>query len=204
MFKLIIIITGFVFAFIGYRKTWYSTWAVLFNVLIAVYASIMTIPQVIEEFPVIRSYLGNFSYSVFILVTAVIVFAVMQLLAFKFFTAVYMVSFPKILNGAGAAVLGFLTGSVVAGFLLFLISITTLSDNSTVRLFTQDKQSADQANIIVLESCDFVHNISLQPNPVGVDKQMEKILTDWRRAVVWIDSTSPANAIFPVKPQIDE
>ena len=178
--KLIIIIVGLVFALIGYRKTWYPSWAFLFNILISIYTSIMITPQIVDKISFIRVYLSNFSYSAFILISAVIIFAVLQLLSFKFFTAVYVISFPKILNSAGAAVLGFLTGSVIAGFLFFLINITPLSDFSAVKSFAQDRQTPDKVNNVVLTTCNFVHNISLQPSPTAIDKQMEKILTDWR------------------------
>jgi uncharacterized membrane protein required for colicin V production len=200
MFKLIIIAAALVFAFIGYRKTFYPCWAVLFNLLIAVYISIMSAPQIVDKFPVVRTYLGNYTYSAAILITAVVIFIVLQSFAFRFFTAVSVVSFPKLLNSLGAAVLGFLTGSVIAGFLFFLINITPLADNSTVRSFTQDKQAPDRANGVVLVSCDFIHNISLQPDPIGIDKQLENILENWRKPVVMTDSTSPANTIFLVKP----
>jgi len=194
MFKLIIIAAALVFAFIGYRKTFYPGWAVLFNLLIAVYISIMSAPQIVDKFPDVRIYLGNYTYSAAILIIAVVIFIVLQSFAFRFFTAVSIVSFPKLLNSLGAAVLGFLTGSVIAGFLLFLINITPLADNSTVRSFTQDKQMPDRANGVVLVSCDFIHNISLQPDPTGIDKQLENILENWRKLVTGANTKTPAKS----------
>jgi hypothetical protein len=114
------------------------------------------------------------------------------------------VSFPKILNGIGAAALGFLTGSVIAGFLLFLISITPLSDNSVVKFAIKGGQTPKTINTVVLSSCNFVHNISLQPDPTAIDKQTDKILTDWRKPVVKADSNSPPKNIFLIPPRPDE
>jgi hypothetical protein len=179
--KLIIIAVGLVFAFIGYRKAWYPTWALLFNVLISVYVSIMTAPQIVDKFPDIRNHLDSYSYAAFVLIVAACFFALLQLLSFKFFTGVYVVSLPKILNSAGAAVLGFLTGTVVAGFLLFLIAITPLPDYPAVKFFAQGGQAPDHANGVMFGSCNFVHDISLQPDPVAIDTQMEKILNGWRK-----------------------
>ncbi len=188
--KLIILAVGLVFAFIGYKKTWYPSWALLFNMLISVYTSIMVTPQIVDKVSFIREYLGNFSYAVFVLTAAVIVFVVMQLLAFRFFTAVYIVSFPKILNNAGSAVLGFLTGLVIAGFLLFLITITPLSDFSAVKFLAQGRQTPGGVNGVVLGSCNFVHKISLQPDPKAIGNQMEKILTHWGRPVPAVGTKS--------------
>lgn len=201
--KLIIITAGLVFAFLGYRKTWYPSWALLFNVLVSIYTSIMITPQLVDKFLVIRNCLGNFSYSAGILIIAAIIFAVMHLLTFRFFTAVYCVSFPKILNSAGTAVLGFLTGSAIAGFLLFLITITPLSGNSAVKFLTQAGSAPDRTNTVVLTTCNFVHDISLQPDPEGVNKQLEKILTGWRKPVVVVDTSNPSDTA-PAKPRTAE
>jgi hypothetical protein len=204
MTKLIIIAVGLVFAVIGYRKTWYPLWALLFNVLISVYVSIMTSPQLVDKFPIIRNYLGNYSYAVGVLAATGLVFGLLQLLSFKFFTAVYVVSFPRILNSAGAAVLGFLTGTVAAGFLLFLITITPLSDFSAVKFLAQDRQAPDNVNGVVLGTCDFVHDISLQPDPKGVTGQMEKILTDWRKPQEMKDSKTSVNSEPKKKVEVEE
>jgi hypothetical protein len=195
--KLIILVIGLVFAFIGYRKTWYPSWAFLFNVLIAVYLGVMTASQIVDRFSIVREYLGDYSYSALIFMVAVIIFIVLQLLSFKFFTAVFVVSFPRILNTAGAAFLGFLTGSVLAGFLFFLITITPLSDFPVVKLLTQGKQTPSHINGVVLTSCDFVHGISLQADPKAIDNQMEKILTGYRRQEIAPqaqDTKSPAGS----------
>jgi hypothetical protein len=202
--KLIILAVGLVFAFIGYKKTWYPSWALLFNILISVYASIMTAPQVVDKFPAVRSYLGNFSYAVFILIMATCFFVVMQLLAFRFFTAVYIVSFSKILNNVGSAVLGFLTGAVAAGFLLFLITVTPLTGNSAVRFFTQPGRAVDKADSVVLGSCNFVHALSLQPNPKAIGDQMEKILTDWGHPVTTADTAKSTVSSEPNKAEVAE
>jgi hypothetical protein len=180
MFKWIIIVIGLVFALIGYKKTWYPSWALLFNILVSVYTSIMITPQIVDASPVIGKYLGSFAYSVFILTNAAIIFAVMRFLAFKFFISGHVISFPRILNTAGSAVLGFLTGSIIAGFLLFLITITPLFDFSVVKSFMQNKQTPDKVNTVMLTACNFIHNISLQPCPTAIEKQMEKILADWQ------------------------
>jgi hypothetical protein len=202
--KLIIIAVALVFAFLGYRKTFYPSWAFLFNILVSVYTSIMITPQIVDKVPFIRVYLGSFSYSAFILISAVIIFVVMHFLSFKFFTAVYIVTFPKIFNSAGAAVLGFLTGLAISGFLLFLVTITPLSDFPAVKFLAQNSQTADGTNTVVLTTCNFVHGISLQPSPTAIDKQMEKILTGWQKPVVKADSSSPADDTFPIKPRLDE
>ncbi len=183
MANLIIIMTGLVFALLGYRKTWHPSWVFLFNVIIAVYISIMASPQVVETFPVIRNNLGNFSYAGLILVAAVVIFVALNLFSFRYFTSVSTVPFPKILDNAGAAVLGFLAGSVIAGFLLFIVTITPLSRYSFVRTITQSGKEATNVNCAVIACCGVVHDISLQPIPEASEKQFEWIVSSWNRTV---------------------
>lgn len=199
--KLVIIIVGLVFALIGYKKTWYPGWALLFNLFISIYLGIMTAPQVVDKFPAIRDCLGDYSYATFILLMVFGVFTVLQLITFRFFTVVYVVSFPKILNSVGAAVLGFLTGAAAAGFLLFLVTITPLSDFSAVKFVVQDSQVPGRVNYALLGSCNFVHDISLQADPTAVDKQMEKILTGWRHIESVQLIQPPVNKDKAAKPQ---
>jgi hypothetical protein len=179
--KIIIIATGLVFAFVGYKKSWYPSWALLFNLLISIYIGVMTAPQLVDKWQYFRNYLGNYSYSIAIFTVAGGLFIILQLFSFRFFTAVFVVSLPRIMNSFGAAILGFITGAIAADFLLFLIAITPLSDHSVVKFFVQGKSVHYRDNDITIASCSFVHSISLQPCPTGIDKQMEKILIGWRK-----------------------
>src|SRR4030042_4666713 len=140
MFKLIIIIVGLAFAFFGYKKTLYSTWAFLFNILVSIYISIMTAPQIVDKVPYIREHLNDFAYSATILAEAVIIFAVIQFLSCRLLTSVYCVSFPKIFNSVGAAVLGFAAGLVLTGFFLFLLTIIPSDDYPAVHVVAQTSQ----------------------------------------------------------------
>ena len=181
MYRFIILIAACCFAFLGYKKTLYPAWAFLFNIIVAIYLGVMTAPQIVGNQPIIRTHLGDFAYSGSMLAVAAIFFIVAQLLTFRFLTAVYCVSFPSLLNSVGAAVLGFFAGAAIAGFAIFLINISPPKNSKFVGFFIGAKLSQEKANAVVRKTCDFVHDISLQPHPAGVSKQMEKIFTDWRR-----------------------
>jgi hypothetical protein len=181
MYKVIILIAAVGFALLGYKKTLYPVWAFLFNVIVAVYLGVMTAPQMVDKLGIFRLCMGNFAYAVCIFVIAVIYFLIIQLLTFRFFTAVYCVSFPAMLNKIGAAVLGFFAGAAIAGFVLFLINISPLAKITAFNFFSGAKLSPEKANIVVYKTCNFVHGISLQPCSTSVSKQMDKIFTDWRQ-----------------------
>ena len=193
--NLIIIVVGLIFALLGYKKAWYASWAFLFNVLIAVYVSIMITPQIVDQFEVIRDYLHSYSYAAFALVVAAVILVIMNFLSSRYFTVAAAVTFPKILDSAGAAVLGFLTGAVITGFLLYLITITPLYSFSAVRTFTQSKQTSGCANCAVIAACDVVHEISLQPIPDAVAKQLEGLMDGWKQSVKEANSPSDSNSV---------
>ncbi len=191
MCKLIIAV-GLIFAIFGYKKTWYPSWAFLFNTLISIYIGIMTAPQIVDKIPFIREHLNDFAYSAGILAAAVIVFVIAQFLSSRFLTSACHVSFPKILDNAGAAVLNFAAGLVLAGFLLFLTTIIPLGDYPTAKFLTKISQISDEAGVVVRSSCNFIHSVSFHASTIGVDRQMGKILTDWKSPETELD-TKPTN-----------
>ncbi|MBN1787311.1 MAG: hypothetical protein JW806_02845 [Sedimentisphaerales bacterium] len=181
MVKLIVVIIGFVFAFLGYKKAWYPSWAFLFNILVSLYIGIMTAPQIVDKIPVIRQYIGDYSYSAGILVLTAIVFAIVQFLSVRFLITGYRASFPKIVNIAGAAFLGFMAGLTIGGFLFFLIYITPLPKYQVVGKFlAADDPNSPQGSSFVRSRCNFIHGVSLHAQTIGVEKQINKILTGWK------------------------
>jgi hypothetical protein len=181
MYKFIILIVALGFAWLGYKKTLYPAWAFLFNVIVAIYLGIMTAPQIINTLPIIKTYLGNFTYSGTMFAIAMVFFVIAQLATFQFLTAVYCVSLPSLLNSIGAAVLGFFTGAAIAGFVIFLINISLPADSKFADFFTGAKLSQEKANTVVYKTCNFVHSISLQQHPTSVSEQMKKIFGSWRK-----------------------
>jgi hypothetical protein len=198
MYRVIILIIAVGFALLGYKKTLYPVWAFVFNVIVAIYLGIMTGPQMVDKFAIFRLYMGNFAYTGSILVIAVIYFLIAQLLTFHFFTVVYCVSFPAFLNKIGAAVLDFFAGAAIAGFVLFLINISPLANSSAVSFVSGAKLSPQKANAVVYKTCNFVHDISLQPCPTSVSSQMEKIFTDWRQTETKTNSNSIPDNSTPI------
>lgn len=198
MYKVIILIIAVGFALLGYKKTLYPVWAFVFNVIVAVYLGVMTGPQMVDKFGIFRLYIGNFAYTGCILAIAVIYFLIAQLLTFRFFTVVFCVSFPAMLNKIGAAVLGFFAGAAIAGFVLFLINVSPLANSSAVSFLSGGKLSPQKANAVVYKTCNFVHDISLQPCPTSIAKQLEKIFADWRQVKTKTDSNGVLDHHIPV------
>ncbi|MDD5134598.1 MAG: hypothetical protein PHP01_04240 [Phycisphaerae bacterium] len=199
MYRWIILIIAVGFALLGYKKTLYPTWAFVFNIIVAVYLGVMTGPQIVDKLGIFRMCVGNFAYPACILAVAVIYFLIVQLFTFRFFTSVYCVSFPVILNKMGGAILGFWAGAVIAGFVLFLINISPLTSYSAINFFRGGKLLPQKANAVVYKTCNFVHSISLQSCPTSIAEQFEKISADWRQAgKTKTDSNSVPDKSMPI------
>ena len=172
----ITIIIGIVFALLGLKKTFYPMWALLFNILLAIYLAVMLMPVIIDKFRILTSFGGNYSYSLCLLSMAAVVFVVLQLLTFRFLTAVYCVSFPALLNNAGAAILGFLAGFAVANFIIFLVTITPISNNPSLEKLSNDAQSSDSVNSYVISTCNIINKLSLQCQEDAPGKAVKHII----------------------------
>ena len=157
----ITITAGIIFALLGLKKTFYPMWALLFNVLLAVYAAVMLMPIVLEKIEML-GFFGNYSCVLSLLSIASVVFVIAQLLTFRFLTAVYCVSFPVILNNIGAGILGFITGFVISNFVIFLISVTPILENPSLKRLSSDARAHGSVNSYVVSTCNVINRLSLQ------------------------------------------
>ena len=194
MALLITIIAGIVFALLGLKKTFYPMWALLFNVLLAIYVAVMLTPTVLEKIETLSSF-GNYSGVLCLGSIALVVFVVAQLLTFRFLTAVYCVSFPVILNNIGAGILGFMTGFAISNFVIFLISVTPILENPSLKKLSSDAEALGGVNSYVVSTCNVINEMSLQYREKAPAKAVEYIIEHRNR---------PAQAPALVDPDISE
>jgi hypothetical protein len=164
---------GVVFAVCGYRWGFYTIWAVLFNLLISIYLSVMLSPTVAGFLPTLfpagaRQSEGNFWYVYAAIAAGVALasFIVLQITAMAYFTGTFNISLPKLLESLGAMFIGFLVGYVLWGFICFLVLIMPVSKEQPILLksFTADPQSKELSMPTILKVANTVNAVSLQPN----------------------------------------
>jgi len=117
------LILALVLAAMTTKKGLYETWTLFFNVAIAVYLG-LTLG------PVLKGLLGveGRGGEVFVILgTAVICLTVLYLFSYVIFLSQFHVTFPKVLDTVGGALLGFLTGLLIWSFVAFLICVSPLS-----------------------------------------------------------------------------
>ncbi|HUT30352.1 MAG TPA: CvpA family protein [Sedimentisphaerales bacterium] len=139
------ILVGGLFAWLGFKIGFYQTWAVLFNVVIAVYLAIFLGPLILEVIPGVSD--TAYSTVLAVISTAIGTFLILQCLSYTFFTGQFNVSIPMLLDSLGAVLLGFLAGFLVWSFVVVLVSMTPLSQNSLLQgIGFGDKPQARQTH----------------------------------------------------------
>jgi len=152
-------IAGLAGAFFGIKKqSFYAIWAILFNLMVSIYVSVMLARPVIS---LLDKDTAGYEYqlAISILLIAAVLFALLQIIAVSFFTS-YGLQFSKTFDKAGSAVLGFIIGFLTCSYFFFIICIMPVSRKTSL---LWPKGSLSQAAIRpVIKTCDLIAKVSLQ------------------------------------------
>ena len=122
------ILIGLILAVVAVKKGFYETWAIMFNIIIAIYLAVFLTPAIKELIPIS----GRTSYSdiLTIVVVAILSFAILHGIVYVLVLNQFNVNFPKILEIFGSGLLGFLGGLLIWSFVCILIFASPLSKNT--------------------------------------------------------------------------
>ena len=153
----------------------YETWALLFNIVISVYLAIFLGPLIIDIFPAA----GDVPCCdvLALISTALGAFLILHCISYTFLTGQFSVSFPRIFNTLGTAVLGFLVGFLVWSFISLLIYLTPVSQNSFVKEIGFGTQF-QQTNVpYIAWWCNLVNKaVASQANPRTAEEAISGLL----------------------------
>ena len=160
MILFLTILTGSVVAVIGMKKGFLPMWAMLFNVLLSIYLSVMLTPTIIGNLDKLAD---NPYYCLFSMLTvAMLSFVITQMLIARSLRGIFIATLPRIFNGIGAGVLGFMVGYFVSNFILFLICITPLSNQPIVKNYIGKERLSQVVNATMVSVCNTVSELSCQ------------------------------------------
>ena len=172
MIFLVSVIIGFLFAYLGVKKSFFPIWSTFFNVIIAIYLGVMLAPLIASLMPA-----EAVAYKVlYLLGVSLLVFAVSQMLAVVFLTGDFSVSFPNFFNKLGAGILGFATGFLASSFIFFLFAVGPVNEAAVVGLnnYIDADEILNQAPVTPIRwAGKLVAGLSLQPNSDGFDKALK-------------------------------
>ncbi len=171
----IAVVFGILLGMIGVKRGFLKTWAMLFNILISIYIGVMLSPTFVAFRPEMQQ--ESYYLAVFIVVTSLVIFAILQWIVGGFFSDSMECFCPKIFDTLGAAILGFLGGFCIISFVFVVVCIMPFSEMPILKGVCGDGSSTPTSVEGVVKACDFVSTVSLQPH-VDTRKRVRKVV-DW-------------------------
>lgn len=157
------ILAAIAFAFWVFKQGFYEIWILLFNIVIAVYIAITTKPAIYKMFSSSQDE-SAYTNALIILLTAGLVFGILQSISYIAFTSQFSIPFPKIFDTFASGLVGFLAGMLICSFAIMLICITPISQNKFAKSIGLTN-SIDQKNIVFVCSwCGIINKFAGKSN----------------------------------------
>jgi hypothetical protein len=152
------ILVGGLFAWLGFKIGFYQTWALLFNVVVAVYLAIFLGPIIADVIPGVSE--APFSTVLAVTAMGIAAFLVLQCLSYTFVTGQFNVSIPALVDTLGSVLLGFLGGFLVWSFVALLLCMTPISQNRFMKGIGFCGESEQTVKGNVYWWCNLVHKVA--------------------------------------------
>ncbi|MHC4497502.1 MAG: CvpA family protein [Planctomycetota bacterium] len=149
------ILAGGLFAWLAVKMGFYWTCTTLFNIVISVYLAIFLGPIITDFIPGAAG--TAYSHVLGMISIGIGAFLILHCLSCAFLAGYFRVSFPRIIDSLGSALLGFLAGFLVWSFVGLLISITPIAQSEFVKEVGFGGQSQQTNLSNVGWWCDLVH-----------------------------------------------
>ena len=165
---------GLIFAWLATRHGFYAMWAILVNVIIAVYLAVMLTPTAADT--ILDQDSSLYAYAAILGGIAIVAFVILQTLATTFLTGTFDVELPKIFNNIGAALLGFFTGMITWGFVCFMLLIMPATKDYLADRMDLGDDLKKVSYSSVARACELVNTLSCQNEADAVRKAMDASL----------------------------
>jgi uncharacterized membrane protein required for colicin V production len=198
------ILVGGIFAALAVKIGLYEMWALFFNIVISIYLAVFLRPIITDKVPVGGGAEHNTALA--IIITAVVVFAILEGISYMFITSPFSISFPKILDTAGSGVLGLLAGFLVWSFINFLIGITPMGQdqNSFVKKIGLGAQPKQAATSYLTSWCNVVNTIASNRDSTVTSEQLVSGLlksTEEKAKAKLAKKLKPVKVFVPPEPK---
>ena len=160
MLACLIVIVSSIFAFVGYKKGFYVMFATLFNLMFAIFISVLStrfLLNCLQGFEHSGYYAAGSIISIFVLI-----FGLLQTLAWIFFFRYREDYFPVLFDKVGSVILGFLCGYVLCVLLILALCVTPCSKEGKVNWLCDHEKMQRQGKTGVVKVCKFLAEYSLQ------------------------------------------
>jgi len=170
----LIIIVGLAFAFVGFKKGLYVMFATLFNLMFAVFISVLSTPLLLNFSPGFERSGCYAAASIFLIF--VLIFGLLQTFAWFFFLRHREDYFPMPLDKVGSIILGFLCGYVLCVLLILALCVTPYSVQGKVDWLCTREKMQKLAAPGVAKVCNFLGEYSLHCFDGNSEQEIEYLL----------------------------
>ena len=169
------IILSAAFLWSAVKLGFYETWAMFFNIIISTYLAVFLKPTIANTVPSsVETPYGNM---LTVLVSAAVIFLLLQTISYTFFTGHFTVTLPKILDVIASGFLGFLAGFFVWSFATLVISISPIAKDSLVQEIGFNTQLEQTTIPYLCRWCNVVNAIVAVPaNKLTTQQAIELLL----------------------------
>ena len=158
------ILIGALTAWLLGKKSLYSNWILLFNILVSIYVGVMLSPVLLEMLAGRNKGIG-FNCAIFILLIVVIVFVILYLITkYNLVPDDVEVDFYYLLELIGTRVTAFFSGFCVAALVIFLIAVMIMPYKFSpwMKFIRSENEPVTVVTVPITKVCNFVNTISLQ------------------------------------------
>ena len=196
------ILVAAAFARFMMSKGFYETWAIFFNILIAVYLAVYLRPVIVDI-----AALGDMPYSnaITMIGTAVGVFLVLHGVSYTFVTGQLSIPFPKVLDTVGSGFLGFLGGLLIWSFVTLLVSITPVYQSGFVKSIGFDSSKFERGDVSYISWwCNLVNRaVSSESDRIAGEETISELVASAKKParVEPREQPEPEKPTEPPKPE---
>lgn len=156
----IIILISLGFAYLGFKKGFFVMFATLFNLMFAVFISVLSTPLVLRMSPGFERH-GYYAAGSLILLF-ILIFGLLQTFAWFYFLRSRDEYFPMLFDKVGAVILGFLCGYVICAVLVMMICILPCSVKGKMNWLCPRDKMKSLSRPGVIRVCNFLAEYSLE------------------------------------------
>ena len=149
----------------------YETWAMLFNIVIAVYVALFMAQPIVNILPEEASNI-RYCEALTLIVLAIGSFLILHGLTYILFTSQFKVTFPKLFDILFAGLLGFFGGFLLLSFAVLIIFLTPFGEYAGIE---DDSVEYNMSSTYWL--FDGIHSIVSSPdNEITTEKVIKQLL----------------------------
>lgn len=172
------ILASVLFAYSAIKLGFYHAWTMLFNFVIAIYVAVRIGPS-IEEFLPAAIDGGQYSKTMALLATGLVTFLILHSIAYTLLIGQFEVTFPRVLNTLGSAIVGFLAGFLIWSFGTLVVCTTPFCQQQYVKEIGFGVKTFEEAKMqsYLTGWCNFLDKIvASDESTVSVEQTIKELL----------------------------